>query len=192
LSLQGDSALVGGRLRAGGATAEPTNPGPDSGLRVSLRRVAHISSHWSRRYHTSPSVQDLRSVPLRSLIEKSPDQELGAQRPYIQPIRAPRTRSLLPTSIGTSTATDDHGHPRNRRLRRRTLSGPSVTFASRGGIVVSSLVSSAYVRLRSLVFGLMQRCRSRTLTVFGELLSKLLKIGRSAIQPGSWPPPWPA
>ena len=46
--------------------------------------------------------------------------------------------------------------------------------------MVSSLVSSVYVRLRSLVFGLMQRCRSWTLTVFGELLSRLLKIGRSA------------
>jgi hypothetical protein len=47
-----------------------------------------------------------------------------------------------------------------------------------GGIVVSSLVSSACVRLRSWVFGLMRQCRSRTLTVFGELLSRLLKIGR--------------
>jgi hypothetical protein len=61
------------------------------------------------------------------------------------------------------------------------VSGPSVTFASRGGIVVSSLVSSVYVRLRSLVFGLIRRCRSRTLTVFGELLSRVLKIGRSAV-----------
>jgi hypothetical protein len=39
-----------------------------------------------------------------------------------------------------------------------SLSGPSVTFASHGGIVVSSLVSSVYVRLRSLVFGLIRRC----------------------------------
>jgi hypothetical protein len=59
--------------------------------------------------------------------------------------------------------------------------GPSVTFASCGGLLVSSLVSSVYVRLRSLVFGLMRRCRSRTLTVFGGLLSRLLKIGRSGL-----------
>jgi hypothetical protein len=70
-----------------------------------------------------------------------------------------------------------------QRLRRRHLSSPSVTFVSRGGIVVSSLVSSVYVRLRSLVFGLMRRCRSRTLTVFGELSSSLLKIGRSGFDP---------
>jgi hypothetical protein len=66
-----------------------------------------------------------------------------------------------------------------------SLSSPSVTFASRGGIMVSSLVSSVYVRLRSLVFGLMLRCRSRTLTVLGELLSRLLKTGRSAVRPRS-------
>ncbi len=58
-----------------------------------------------------------------------------------------------------------------------------------GTLVVSSLVSSVYVRLRSLVFGRMRRCRSRTLTVFGELLSLLLKIGRSAVRPRPWPPP---
>jgi hypothetical protein len=128
--------------------------------------------------------------------------ESGARRPDRQPIRGPDRRTPSPTSIGTSTATDNHGHPRtrtrgsgpvhghiagsgwcclrlrNRRLRRRPQSSPNVTFASRGGIVVSSLVSSVHVRLRSLVFGLMQRCRSRTLTVFGELLSRLLKIGR--------------
>jgi hypothetical protein len=51
---------------------------------------------------------------------------------------------------------------------------------SRMPLVVSSLVSFAYVRPRSLVFGLMRRCRSRTSTVFGELLSRVLKIGRSA------------
>ena len=50
-----------------------------------------------------------------------------------------------------------------------------------GALVVSSLVSSAYVRLRSLVSDRMQHCRSRTLTGFGELLSQLLKIGRSAV-----------
>src|SRR5947209_12526862 len=77
---------------------------------------------------------------------------------------------------------------RNRRLRRRPLAGLSGMFASCGGIVVSSLVSSVYVRLHSLVFGLMRRCRSRTLTVFGELLSRLLKIGRSAVRPRPWPP----
>jgi hypothetical protein len=68
---------------------------------------------------------------------------------------------------------------RNRRLRRRPLSGPSVTFASCSGTVVSSLVSSVYVRRRSLMFRLMRQSRSRTLTVFDELLSRLLKIGRS-------------
>jgi hypothetical protein len=36
--------------------------------------------------------------------------------------------------------------------------------------VVLSLVSSIYVRLRSLIFKSMWQCRSRTLTVFGELL----------------------
>jgi hypothetical protein len=60
---------------------------------------------------------------------------------------------------------------------------PSVTCAGRGAVAVSSLVSSVYVRLRSLVFGSMQRCRSRTSTVFGELLSQLLKIGRSTVRP---------
>jgi hypothetical protein len=59
---------------------------------------------------------------------------------------------------------------------------PSITFASRGGIVVSSLASFVYVRLHSLVFELMRRRRSRTLTVFGELLSRVLRIGRSAVQ----------
>lgn len=54
---------------------------------------------------------------------------------------------------------------------------PSATFASPGGIVVSSV----YVHLRSLVFGLMRQCRSQTLTVFAELLYRLLKIGRSAL-----------
>jgi hypothetical protein len=44
-----------------------------------------------------------------------------------------------------------------------------------------SLVSSVYVRLRSLVFGLMRRCRSRTLTVSNELSSLVLKIGRSSV-----------
>jgi hypothetical protein len=44
--------------------------------------------------------------------------------------------------------------------------------------VVSSLVTSVYVRLRSSVFVLMFWSRSRTLTVFGELLSQLLKIRR--------------
>jgi hypothetical protein len=39
---------------------------------------------------------------------------------------------------------------------------------SHDGIVVSFLVSPVYVRLRSLVFGLTQQCRSRTLAVFGE------------------------
>ena len=34
----------------------------------------------------------------------------------------------------------------------------------------------------------MRRCRSRTLTVFGELLSSLLRIGRSAVRPRPWPP----
>jgi hypothetical protein len=57
-----------------------------------------------------------------------------------------------------------------------------VTFASRWGIVVSSLVSSVYVRLRSSVSGSMRRCRSWTLTVFGELLFLLLKIGRLAVR----------
>jgi hypothetical protein len=49
-------------------------------------------------------------------------------------------------------------------------------------LVVSFLVSSVYVRLRSSVFKSMRRCRSRTLTVSGELLSQLLKIGRSAVK----------
>jgi hypothetical protein len=53
--------------------------------------------------------------------------------------------------------------------------------------VVSSLVSSVYVRQRSLVFESRQPCRSRTLTVFGELLSRVLKIGRSAVRPRPWP-----
>jgi hypothetical protein len=44
------------------------------------------------------------------------------------------------------------------------------------------LVSSAYVRQRSSVFRSMQRCRWRTYTVFGELLSQLLKIARSAVR----------
>jgi hypothetical protein len=77
---------------------------------------------------------------------------------------------------------------RNRRLHRRPLSSPSVTFGSRGGVVVSSLVShpSTFACVHW-VFGLMRRCRSRTLTVFGELLSQLLKIGRSAVRPRPWP-----
>ena len=48
-------------------------------------------------------------------------------------------------------------------------------------LVVSSLVSSIYVRLRSSVFAPTDWRRSRTLTVFGELLSQVLKIGRSAV-----------
>ena len=45
-------------------------------------------------------------------------------------------------------------------------------------------------RLRSPRFigvQLTQPCRSRTLTVFSELLSQLLKIGRSAVRPRPWP-----
>jgi len=42
------------------------------------------------------------------------------------------------------------------------------------------LVSSVYVRLRSSVFRLIRRRRSRTLTVVGDPLSQLLKIGRWA------------
>jgi hypothetical protein len=49
-------------------------------------------------------------------------------------------------------------------------------------LVVSSLVSSVYVRLGSLAFESMRKCRSRTRAFFGELLSQLLKIGRSAIR----------
>lgn len=49
-------------------------------------------------------------------------------------------------------------------------------------LVVSSLVSSIYVRVRSSVFNSMCWRRSRTLTVFGELLSRVLKIGRLAVQ----------
>jgi hypothetical protein len=60
-----------------------------------------------------------------------------------------------------------------------SLSCPSGTCMSRGGIVVSSV----YVRLRSLVFKSMQPCRLRTLTVFSELLSRVLKIGRCRARP---------
>jgi hypothetical protein len=42
---------------------------------------------------------------------------------------------------------------RNRRHSSLSPVRPSVTCASRGAVVVSSLVSSVYVRLRSLVFG---------------------------------------
>jgi hypothetical protein len=49
--------------------------------------------------------------------------------------------------------------------------------------VVSSLVSSVYVRPRSAAFNSMHRYRSRTLTVFCVLLSQLPKSGRSAIRP---------
>ena len=49
-------------------------------------------------------------------------------------------------------------------------------------LVVSSLVSSIYVRLHSPAFKSTRRPRPRTLTAFGELLSQLLKIGRSAVQ----------
>ena len=47
--------------------------------------------------------------------------------------------------------------------------------------VVSSLVSFVYVRLDSLVFKSMRLSRSRTSTVFSGLLSRVLKIGRSAV-----------
>jgi len=49
-------------------------------------------------------------------------------------------------------------------------------------LVVSSLVSFVYVRLGSLAFESMRKCRSRTRALFGELLSQLLKIGRSVVQ----------
>jgi hypothetical protein len=49
-------------------------------------------------------------------------------------------------------------------------------------LVVSSLVSSVYVRLGSLAFESMRKYRSRTRALFGELLSQLLKIGRSVVQ----------
>jgi hypothetical protein len=55
--------------------------------------------------------------------------------------------------------------------------------------VGSSLVSSACVRPRSAAFGSALRCRSRTRAVLGELSSRSLKIGRSAVRPRPWPPP---
>ena len=66
-------------------------------------------------------------------------------------------------------------------LRRR--SPPRGKSAQCGrAVVVLSLVSSIYVHLRSSVFGSMCWPTSRTLTVFGELLSRALKIGRSGIR----------
>jgi hypothetical protein len=70
---------------------------------------------------------------------------------------------------------------RNRRPSSPFLSGPTVMSVSPEYVVVSSLVSSVYVRLRSSVFELVLRCRSRTSALFGELLSQLLKIGRSMV-----------
>jgi hypothetical protein len=56
------------------------------------------------------------------------------------------------------TAPDTHHHERRSAQDRRA-------------VMVSSLVSFIYVRLRSSVFGSMCWRRSRTLTVFGELSS---------------------
>jgi hypothetical protein len=141
---------------------------------------------------------------------ETPDRELGARRLDIQPIGARGRRSsglhhLLHQRCRTTTNVLEPG-PEDKPDRGRIAgsrgvlpttteqkaSSPSPVqsephVASRGGIVVSSLVSSVYVRPRSLVFGLMRQCRSRTLTVFGELLSRLLKIGRSAVRPRPWP-----
>jgi hypothetical protein len=50
---------------------------------------------------------------------------------------------------------------------------------SPGGLIFGLTV---YVHLRSSGFRSMQRCRSRTLTVFGELLSRVLKIGRLMVR----------
>ena len=55
------------------------------------------------------------------------------------------------------------------------------------GIVVSSLVSSVYVRLCSSVFKSNVAVQVVDVTVFSELLSQLLKIGRSAVRPHPGP-----
>jgi hypothetical protein len=104
------------------------------------------------------------SVAVTLWLRRRPEVKLGACQP---------PQSVSAMDLATSPT------PPRRRLRP----------GKRKPLVVSSLVSSVYVRLRSLVFGLMRRCRSRTLTVFGELLSRLLKIGRSAVRPRPWPPP---
>lgn len=99
----------------------------------------------------------------------------------------PRPIIMISSTLLYQRATDDHEHPanlnpkmrtdpgqpagsgryrlrlRNRRLRRRLLSGPERQVRRvMGAIVGSSLVSSAYVRPSSSVFRSMRRCRSRT------------------------------
>jgi hypothetical protein len=96
-------------------------------------------------------------------------------------------------TIDATNATSKAARARERRgagrarlcsvLLRGVPSPRAKVPRSNGALVVSSLVSSVYVRLGSLVFDRMWRCRSRTLTAFGERLSRLLKIGRSAVHP---------
>ena len=87
-----------------------------------------------------------------------------------------------------------HQYPGRSAIEFEARGGSSVPLVShhhkrrsaRGNrvLVVSSLVSSIYARLGSSVFGSSICCRrSRTLTVFGELLSRVLKIGRWAVDP---------
>jgi len=61
-----------------------------------------------------------------------------------------------------------------QKLSSPFLSGPGASPQVVGAIVVSSLFSSVYVLSRSSAFGSMRRCRSRTWTLFGELLSRVL------------------
>jgi hypothetical protein len=59
------------------------------------------------------------TASLRSLVGKAPDKESGARQADTRPARARKRRASSPTSVGTSTATDDHKRPRTLDARIR-------------------------------------------------------------------------
>jgi hypothetical protein len=86
-----------------------------------------------------------------------------ARRPGRGERGGPGTRPWCPVSQPQVRIWQEHPPPRVKDSARHRA------------LMVSSLVSFACVRLRSRVFRSTRLCTSRTLTVFGELLSRLLK-----------------
>jgi hypothetical protein len=73
--------------------------------------------------------------------------------------------------------------PRKKLSPAEPCAARAARAQDRRVLVVSSLVSSVYVRLRSLAFKIDVAAQVVDLTVFSELLSQLLKIGRTMVRP---------
>jgi hypothetical protein len=105
---------------------------------------------------------------------------IGDPRPLKEPDRSsdlsPRVRPDPEQSTSIGEALPAY---RTEGFRRRPLSGPCITCASRGAIVFSSLVSFVYVHQYSDQRGYAGRGRKR---YSAEILSRVLKIGRRVTQ----------